>query len=813
MAKVIGTEVLRKEDPELITGQAKYIDDLVVPGMVWMHIVRSPLAHAKINGIDFSRAREMPGVIAAFSGNDLADDWPGPLLMAWPVTEDINNPSHWPLAKDKARYQGDGVAVVIAETRAQAADAAEAVDVDYEPLDPVVDMEAALAGGAPVVHDEFGTNRCYVWTHTNGEVDSVFASAPVVVKERFVIQRQVPNAMEGRGVLCQPNPAMGDFTLYTSTQIPHIVKVGMALGTGIPESKIRIVAPRVGGGFGSKLQVYPEEQLALTLAKRLGLPIKWTETRSENFLATHHGRDQIQEFELAADEDGRIRGYRINIKVNMGAYLMLITPGTPLLGAWVYCGPYGGEAYGIEFTGVFTNTTPTDAYRGAGRPEATYAIERMMDVLAKRVGKDRLEIRRMNFMPASTEPFAMPGGLMIDSGDYDSTLDAALELIDLDATRAERQARRDRNDTKVLGIGFSTYLEMCGLAPSRILSVLRYAAGGWDAAQIRVLPTGKVVLAIGTSPHGQGHATTFSQIVAEDLGIPVEDIEVVHSDTELAPLGMDTYGSRSLAIGGVAVHRAALKVVEHARKIAAHELEVSEDDLEYDGGTFSVKGAPDKAVTIPALAFSAWTAHNLPDDVEPNLAGTAVYDPQNFVWPYGAHICVVEVDTETGHVDVQQYVAVDDVGRVVNPQIVEGQVHGGVIQGIAEALYEEAVYDENGTLMTSSMSNYCVPAASDVPAITVGHAGETWSTTNEMGFKGVGETGTIASPPAVINAINDALSHLGDIDVGRPATPERVWRAIHGRGEAAPEAAEGPGAGAGTGSAERAAAEGGGDAQ
>jgi carbon-monoxide dehydrogenase large subunit len=809
MAQVIGTEVLRKEDPELITGQAKYIDDLVLPGMLWMHVVRSPLAHARINSVDGSRAMEMPGVVAVFSGNDLADDWPGPLLMAWPVTEDINNPSHWPLAKDKARYQGDGVAVVIAETRAQAADAAEAVDVDYEPLDPVVDMEAALADGAPTVHDEFGTNKCYVWTHTNGEVDAVFDAAPVVVKERFVIQRQVPNPMEGRGVLCEPNTARDDYTLYTSTQIPHIVKVGMALGTGIPEQKIRIIAPKVGGGFGSKLQVYPEEQLALSLAKRLGRPIKWIETRSENFLATHHGRDQIQEMELAADEDGKIKGFRAKIKANMGAYLMIITPGTPLLGAWVYSGCYSGEAYGIEFTGVFTNTTPTDAYRGAGRPEATYAIERIMDTLAKRVGKDVVEIRRMNFMPASNEPFDMPGGLTIDSGNYESTLDKALEMVGYDEVRAEQQARRDRGDTKVLGVGFSTYLEMCGLAPSRILGVLRYAAGGWDAAQIRVLPTGKVVLAIGTSPHGQGHATTFSQIVADDLGVSVDDIEVLHSDTELAPLGMDTYGSRSLAIGGVAVHRAAMKIVEKARKIAAHELEVSEDDLDYEAGTFSVKGAPDKALTIPALAFSAWAAHNLPDDTEPNLVGTGMYDPQNFVWPFGAHICVVEVDTETGHVEVQKYVAVDDVGRVVNPQIVEGQVHGGVIQGIAEALYEEAVYDENGTLMTSSLSNYCVPAASDVPAIDVGSAGETWSTTNEMGFKGVGETGTIASPPAVINAVNDALSHLGDIDVGRPATPERVWRAIQGLGDAAPEEAEGPGAGAGTGSAERAASDGG----
>jgi carbon-monoxide dehydrogenase large subunit len=808
MAKVVGTEVLRKEDPELITGQARYLDDLVVPGMLWMHVVRSPLAHARINSVDLSRAKDMPGVVVAFSGADLADDWAGPLLMAWPVTEDINNPLHWPLAKDKARFQGDGVAVVIAETRAQAADAAEAVDVDYEPLDPVIDMDAALADGAPIVHEEFGTNRCYTWAHTNGDVDGVFASAPVVVKERNVLRRLVPNAIEPRGVLCQPNPAMGDFTLYSSTQIPHIVKVAMTLGTGIPESKIRVIAPRVGGGFGSKLQVYAEEMLALVLAKRLGRPVKWTETRSENFLASHHGRDQIQEMELAADEDGKIRGFRAKIKVNMGAYLMIITPGTPLLGAWLYCGAYGGEAYGIEFTGVFTNTVPTDAYRGAGRPEATYAIERAMEALAKRVGKDPVEIRRMNFIPAFTEPTPMPSGLTLDSGNYESTLDTALELAGYDQLRKEQQARRDSGDTKQLGIGLSTYLEMCGIAPSRILSALRYAAGGWDAAQIRVLPTGKVTLVIGTSPHGQGHATTFAQIAADDLGIPVDDIEVVHGDTELAPLGMDTYGSRSLAVGGVAVHRAAQKIVEKARKIAAHELEVSEDDLDYEAGSFSVRGAPDKAVTIPALAFSAWTAHNLPDGLEPNLDATAVYDPENFVWPYGAHICAVEVDMETGQVDVLKYVAVDDVGTLVNPQIVDGQVMGGVIQGIAEALYEEAVYDDNGTLMTSSMSNYCVPAASDVPPIVIGRH-ETPSTTNELGVKGVGETGTIASPVAVINAVNDALSHLGDIDVGRPATPERVWRAIHGRGAAAPSDAEGPGAGAGTGSADRAASDGG----
>jgi aerobic carbon-monoxide dehydrogenase large subunit len=776
--RYVGAEVLRKEDPEFITGQAKYTDDLAVPGMLWMYVVRSPFAHARIKGVDLSKALAMDGVVAAFSGADLADAWIGGLPMAWPVTEDINNPPHFPLAKDKARHQGDGVAVVVAESRALAKDAAEAIDVDYEPLDTVIDMEAALAKGAPLVHEEIGTNKSYTWTLTNGEIDKVFSEAPVVVKERYRIQRQIPNAIEPRAVLAQPTPSTGQLTLWTSSQIPHIAKVTLAAFTlGIPESKLRVIAPKVGGGFGSKLQVYAEEALALALASKLGRPVKWTEERSENYLATHHGRDQIQEMELAADEDGRIRGYRARILVNMGAYLMIITPGTPLLGAFVYCGPYGGEAYQVEFTGVFTNTTPTDAYRGAGRPEATYAIERTIDALARRVGKDAVEIRRMNFLPPFIEPTPSIGGLTIDSGNYGATLDTALELVGYEQLRKEQQVRRERDDVKQVGIGFSTYLEMCGLAPSRVLSALRYAAGGWDAANIRVLPTGKVVVAIGTTPHGQSHETTFAQIVADDLGIPFEDIEMEFGDTQVSPLGLDTYGSRSLSIGGVAVHRAAQKIVEKARIIAAHELEVSEEDLEYEVGRFMVKGAPDRAKTIPEVAFAAWTAHNLPDGLEPGLEALAVYDAQNFVFPYGAHICAVEVDTETGGIDVLRYVAVDDVGTIINPQIVDGQVVGGVIQGIAEALFEEAVYDESGQLLTSSMTNYLVPAAPDVPEVSVGRH-VTPSTTNELGVKGVGETGTIASPPAVVNAVIDALSHLGVTTMDRPMSPERVWRAI-----------------------------------
>jgi carbon-monoxide dehydrogenase large subunit len=774
----VGTEVLRKEDPELITGQARYTDDLTLHGMLHMVVVRSPFAHARIKNVDLSKALATPGIVAAYSGQDLADSWIGGLPMAWPVTDDIKVPAHWPLAKDVARYQGDGVAVVLAESRAAAKDGADAVDVDYEPLAAVVDAEAALGDGAPLVHEEFGTNKSYTWTLSNGDVDKVFAEAPVVVKERNVIRRLIPNAIEPRAILVDPSPAQDELTMWTSTQIPHIVRVTLAAFVlGIPESKLRVIAPRVGGGFGSKLQVYAEEALCLAMARKLRRPVKWVEERSENYLATHHGRDQVQIMELAADEDGTIRGYRAHVITNMGAYLMIITPGTPLLGAFLYCGPYGGEAYSVEFVGAFTNTTPTDAYRGAGRPEATFAIERAIEALARRVGKDPVEIRRMNFLPPFSEPTPSPGGLSIDSGDYGATLDKALELAGYEDLRKEQQARRDRGDAKQLGIGFSTYLEMCGLAPSRVLSALKYVAGGWDAATIRMLPTGKVQLVIGTSPHGQGHATTFAQIAADDLGVSVDDIEVIHGDTTLAPLGMDTYGSRSIAIGGVAVHRAAGKIVEKARKIAAHELEVAEEDLDYATGTFSVKGAPDRARMVPALAFSAWTAHNLPDGVEPGLEETAVYDAANFVFPYGAHICAVEVDTETGKVDVIKYVAVDDVGTLINPQIVDGQVAGGVIQGIAEAIYEEAVYSDEGQLLTSSMTNYEIPAASEVPEVTIGRS-VTPSTTNELGVKGVGETGTIASPPAVINAVIDALAPFGIIDIDRPATPERVWRAI-----------------------------------
>lgn len=790
LKRYVGGGLLRKEDPKLLTGQGKYTDDLTVPGMVWMAVVRSPFAHARINGVDTSRAEGMPGFVAAFSGEDLAAEWAGPLPMAWPVTEDLNNPPHWPVTKDKARYAGDAVAVVVARTRVQAKDASEAVDVDYEPLDPALDLEQALEEGAPLVHDEFGTNKAYTWALANGEVDKVFADAPVTVKERYLHPRVIANAIEPRAVIVQPVPAQGEFTMWSATQVPHIAKVTLSLTCGIPESKLRVIAPEVGGGFGSKLQVCAEEALCLVLARRLGLPIKWVEERSENYLATHHGRGVIQDVELAATDEGKLLGVRVKVLADMGGYLMLVTPGVPLLGAFLYAGPYTADCYSVEFTGVFTNKTPTDAYRGAGRPEATYAIERAMDTLARKVDIDVSEVRRINFIPPFREATPTVSGLSFDSGEYQAALDKAIELAGYGELRKEQAARRERGDTKQLGIGFSTYIEMCGLAPSQVLASLRYGAGGWDAATIRCHPTGKVTLLSGVTPHGQGHETSWSQILADELGIPFEDIEVLHGDTAVTPLGMDTYGSRSLSVGGVAIHLAAQKIRDKARRIAAHELEVAEEDLEWSEGKFQIKGAPDKAKSIPEIAFSAWTAHNLPEGTEPGLEETYVYDPPNFTFPSGAHICAIEVDTETGATRIVRYVGVDDCGTVINPMIVEGQVHGGVAQGIAEALYEEAVYDENGVLLTSSMANYRIPSAAELPSFTLGGV-VTPSTTNALGVKGIGEAGTIASPPAVINAVIDALAPLGVTAIDKPATPERVWRAIR---DAAAERASGGGA-------------------
>ncbi len=697
---------------------------------------------------------------------------------AWPVTDDMKNPTHHPVAATTANYVGDIVAVVLASSRAAALDGAGAVVVDYEPLEAVVDLEDALADGT-VIHDELGTNTSYVWelTPDPDAVEAAFANAAHTVSERYVQQRLIPAAMEPRGVVAQPQPHGGEMTVWSSTQIPHILKVMLAITCGLPEHKVRVIAPSVGGGFGSKLNVYAEEVICVTLAHRLGVPVRWTETRSEAAQATIQGRGQIQHMELAADADGRITAVRANLLADMGAYLQLVTPGIPLLGAFLYHGVYDVPAYSFRCTGLFTNKTPTDAYRGAGRPEASYAIERAIDALARKVGVTPEEIRRRNFIPADAFPYASAPGLEFDSGDYDTNLTAALELAGLDDLRAEQQRRRDEGDTTQLGIGMCTYVEMCGLAPSRVLASLNYSAGGWESATVRILPTGVVQVVTGTAPHGQGHETSWSMLVADRLGVDPDTVEVLHSDTAVSPFGLDTYGSRSLAVGGTAIWHATDRVIDKARRIAAHQMEADEHDLELVDGTFRVKGTPSREMALAAVAFEAFTAHNLPDGMEPNLEAQVTWDPPNFTFPFGTHVAVVEVDTETGGVRLRDYVAVDDCGNQVNPLIVEGQVHGGILQGVAQALWEEAVYDEDGQLRTTNLGDYLVPSAVEAPSFTLGST-VTPSPVNPMGSKGVGEAGTIGSAAAVMNAVVDALSPFGIADLDMPASPHKVWGAI-----------------------------------
>ena len=789
----IGTALPRKEDAKLVTGQTTWTDNIQFPGMLYMSVLRSPMAHARITGVDVSAALEQPGVLAAFSGADLADEWAGPLPCAWPVTPDMVHPDHWPLATDEVRYAGDGVAVVVARDRFAASDALEHIMVDYEPLEAVVDMEKALEDQV-LVHGDKGTNKSFFWQLENGDLDTAFNDAPVVVKRRFINQRLIPTAIEPRAVVVAPIAAAGEYTMYSATQIPHILRLMLTLTTGVPESKLRVVAPDVGGGFGSKLNVYAEEVIALVLAKKLSRPIKWTETRSEGYLATIHGRDQIQDMEIAADADGRIRAIRANLYADMGAYLQLVTPGIPVLGAFMYNGIYKMDAYSFNCTGVFTTKTPTDAYRGAGRPEATYALERMIDELAVELDMDPMELRRRNWIKHEEFPYDTISGLTYDSGNYEAATAKAMELFDYDGLRAEQQRRRAAGGRMQLGLGISTYTEMCGLAPSRVLGSLDYGAGGWEQATVRMMPSGTVEVVVGTSPHGQGHETTFSQIAADALGMDYKDIEVLHGDTKVSAQGLDTYGSRSLAVGGIAVHKAAERLVDKLKVAAAHMLEASADDLEFVDGNFRVQGSPEASKSIGDVALGVFASHDLPDGYEPTLSAEVTFDPENFSFPHGTHLCAVEVDTETGMPHILKYVCVDDVGNVINPQVVGGQVHGGLAQGIAQALFEEAVYDAEGNLTTGSLVDYYVPGAPDLPDFITERT-ETPATSNPLGVKGVGEAGTIASTPAVVNAVLDAIRHLGVSELDMPCSPERVWRALQegsaSRDQIAPERAEG----------------------
>ena len=774
----VGSARRRKEDRRLITGRTRWTDNLTLPGMLHLAMVRSPMAHATITSIDVDAAKLSPGVVAVFTGADINDEQ-GSLPCAWPVTEDQVAPPHPSIAVDTVNFAGEIVACIVARSATAAKDAVELVDVEYDDLPVVLDMAAAAEGGN-LTHPDLGTNVSAHWVFDSGEagtgagVEEAINGSDIVIERTYRQQRLMPAFMEPRSVVVDPTGEQT--TLWSATQIPHILKLMLALTTGMSESKLRVIAPDVGGGFGGKLQVTPEELITLVVSRRLGKPCKYTETRSESLLAAHHGRDQIQKLTLSANRDGTVTGLKVQLLADMGAYLGLVTSGVPILGAFMYNSIYKFPAYRFECTNVFTNKNWTDAYRGAGRPEATYAIERLMDELAAEVGVDPLEIREKNWIKHEEFPFSTIAGLEYDSGNYEAATAKAREMFGYNALRAEQKDRRDRGDRVQLGIGVSTFTEMCGLAPSRVLGSLSYGAGGWEHASIRMLPSGKVEVITGSSGHGQGHETAWSQIVADRLGVPFDDIEVLHGDTQISHKGLDTYGSRSLTVGGMAVVAAADKVIEKAKPIAAHLLEANAGDLEFAAGRFNVKGT-DASIGIGDLALAVFAAHNLPDGVEPTLDAEATFDPENFSFPHGTHLCAVEVDTETGEVEIRNYTCVDDIGKVVNPLIVEGQVHGGLVQGIAQALWEEALYDESGTLVTGSFVDYLVPSAADTINYDVDRT-ETPSTTNALGVKGVGEAGTIASTPAVVNAVVDAVRHLGINDIAMPCSPYRVWTAL-----------------------------------
>ncbi|WP_439377733.1 xanthine dehydrogenase family protein molybdopterin-binding subunit [Amycolatopsis lexingtonensis] len=783
----VGKSRRRKEDERLITGRTRWTDNITLPGMLHMAVLRSPFAHAKIVSIDTSAAKSAPGVVAVFTAKDLDPDSSIGMPCAWPITPDMKAPRRPVLAADQVNFAGEGVAVVVARSSAEAHDALEEIDVEYDELPVILDMEAAIADGAPLVHEDQGSNTSAVWKFdsaeagTGGNVEEAIGSAEVVVKRRFRQQRLVPAFMEPRA--CVVDPTGTQITMWSATQIPHILRVMSALTLGIPEHKLRVIAPDVGGGFGGKIGVLPEEMMSLLVAQKLGKPVKWNESRSETMLAAHHGRDQIQDITISATRDGQVTGLKVELLANLGAYNGLVGTGVPILGAFMFNAIYKIPAYHFACTNVYTTTTLTDAYRGAGRPEATFAIERIMDELAVELGMDPMELREKNWIKHEEFPFTTVAGLTYDSGNYEAATAKAKQLFDYDGLRAEQEKRRAAGDKVQLGIGISTFTEMCGLAPSRVLGSLDYGAGGWEHAAIRMLPTGKVEVITGASAHGQGHETAWSQIVADQLGVAFEDVEIIHGDTQSSHKGMDTYGSRSLVVGGIAIVKAAEKVVAKAKPIAAHLLECAEDDLEFANGKFTVKGT-DSSTGIADIALAVFAAHNLPDGVEPSLDSDATFDPENFSYPHGTHLCAAEVDTETGRIKLRSYVCVDDVGVAVNPLIVEGQVHGGLAQGIAQALFEGTEHDESGTLTTGTFADYLLPSAADLPSFTTDRT-ETPSTTNPLGAKGVGEAGTIASTPAVVNAVIDAVRHFGVNDIEMPLTPMRVWHAMrHGTTDA-----------------------------
>jgi aerobic carbon-monoxide dehydrogenase large subunit len=776
----IGRAMRRKEDPRMITGRGNYVDNIVLPGMLHAAIVRSTEAHARIVSIDSQAALAHDGVRAVLTGEDL--DLGQPLPMAWaPPGVEVNTPDHWPLARGAVKHVGDPVAVVVGEDKYGVVDAADEVVVEYDPLTAVVDPEAALRADSPLVHEQFGTNQTHEWSFGGGDLDAAFQEADVVLERRIVNHRTAGTAIEGRAALADWRT--DSLTLWTSSQIPHLTRLFLAGELGVSEEKIRVIAPDVGGGFGSKLNHYGEETLVCFVSRKLGRPVKWIETRSENLMGTTHGRDLICYVKIGAKRDGTLTGLHTRILADLGAYQQLLTPFIPCFAAFVMSGPYKFSAVRTDIVGVFTNKVASDAVRGAGRPEATHLIEVMVEQMAIELGMDPLELRRKNFIPKEDFPATVATGMTYDSGDYVGTLDKLLEHVDLEAFRREQAELREKGVYR--GIGFSTYLEICGLAPSRIAGPggVGLQGGFWESAVVRVHPSGAATVYTGSAPHGQGHDTSFAQVVADRLGIEPEQVDVIHGDTGTGPFGMGTYGSRTASVGGEAAGRAAAKVAEKAKRLAAHLLEAAPEDMEISNGRYQVRGSPDTAMPLSDIALAAYVPENIPEGMEPGLEETAFFDPENFTWPFGAHAAVVDVDVETGKVNVVRYVAVDDCGRAINPMLIDGQIHGGVAHAIGQALYEQIVYDSRGQLLTGTFVEYELPTAAELPSFETDRT-ETPSPVNELGVKGVAEAGTIACSPTLVNAVIDALRPLGVTYIDMPLSPLRVWESIQEAGAA-----------------------------
>ena len=773
----IGAPLKRKEDRRFLTGKGRYTDDINRPGQAYAYFLRSPHAHARIKGIDVSAAAAAPGVEAVLTGEDLKADGLGGLICGWMIHSKDGSPMnagpHPALADGKVRYVGDHVAVVIADTYAQAKDAAELVEVDYEVLPAVVSTAEASKPGQPLVHDEIADNRVYDWElGDQAAVDAAIAGAHHVTTVDIVNNRLIPNAMEPRAAIGDYDGGSDSFTLFTTSQNPHVARLVLSAFVGIaPEHKLHVIAPDVGGGFGSKIFIYAEETVCCWASKRVGRPVKWNGERSEAFLSDAHGRDHVTTARLAMDENGKFLALKVDTVANMGAYLSTFASCVPTyLYATLLSGQYVIPAIHANVEAVYTNTAPVDAYRGAGRPEATYVVEHIVEMAAREMGIDPAELRRRNFVPADAYPYQTPVILTYDCGDYAKSLDEAMKIADY-ANVAKRKADAAARG-KLHGVGFSAYIEACGIAPSAAVGSLGAGVGLWESGKIRFNATGNVLVYTGAHSHGQGHETTFAQLMSTYLGVPAEQVEVIHGDTEKTPMGMGTYGSRSLAVGGSALVKAAEKIIAKGKKIAAHLMEASEGDIEFADGKFTVAGT-DKEKTIQEVAFAAYVPHNYPADLEPGLEESAFYDPLNFTFPAGTQICEVEIDPDTGEVEIVNFVAVDDFGTIVNPMIVEGQVHGGIAQGVGQALLEGCVYDGDGQLVTGSYMDYTMPRADDLPSFKVGMT-TTVNPSNPLGVKGCGEAGAIAAPAAVMNAITDAIG----ADMQMPATPLRVWQAI-----------------------------------